>query len=55
MDNADDLKKTDEPLRAKRPYEKPRLSVYGDLRLRTWTASVGGSGDGGVHPNNKTG
>jgi hypothetical protein len=55
MNEPDDLKKTDEPLRAKRPYEKPRLSVYGDLRLRTWTAGAGSRGDGGVHPNNRTG
>ena len=55
MDKPDDLKQTDEQPRAKRPYDRPRLSVYGDLRLRTWTQSSGPNNDGGVHPNQHTG
>ena len=54
MNNPEDLKQTDERPLAKRPYAKPRLSVYGDLRL-TSTSAHGAMGDGGSHPNNKTG
>ncbi len=54
MKTSDDLRKTDEQPRAKRPYDRPRLSVYGDLRLRTWTMSTGLNNDGGVHPNQHT-
>ena len=50
MNKPDDLKKTDEQPLAKRPYARPRLSVYGDLRL-TSTKSSGVSNDGGIHPN----
>jgi len=53
MNKPEDLKKTDERPLAKRPYARPRLSVYGDLRLTSTTAS-GAMGDGGVHPNNKS-
>jgi hypothetical protein len=51
MEMSDDLEKTAEEPRAKRPYERPRLSVYGELRLSTWTKAAGGGNDGGVHPN----
>ena len=54
MKTPDALRKTDEQPRAKRPYDRPRLSVYGDLRLNTWTKSSGPSNDGGVHPNQHT-
>lgn len=40
---------------AKRPYDTPRLKVYGDLRLRTSTRSTGSTSDGGSHPLNMTG
>ncbi len=50
MNKPEDRKKTDEQPLAKRPYARPRLSVYGDLRL-TWTLSSGAMNDGGVHPN----
>ena len=53
MNKPEDLKRTDEQPLAKRPYGRPRLSVYGDLRL-TWTKSSGGVNDGGVHPNQHT-
>lgn len=53
MNKPEDLKKTDEQPLAKRPYARPRLSVYGDLRL-TAGLSTGAKMDGGAHPNNKT-
>ena len=53
MNKPEDLKKTDEQPLAKRPYARPRLSVYGDLRL-TSTFASGAMSDGGVHPNNHT-
>jgi hypothetical protein len=54
MNKPEDLKKTDEQPLAKRPYARPRLSVYGDLRL-TSASSTGGMNDGGVHPNQHSG
>ena len=39
----------------KRPYAAPKLTDYGDLRLRTLNRGPFGHGDGGLHPNNKTG
>lgn len=51
MNKPEDLKTTDEQPLAKRPYARPHLSVYGDLRLTSAT-STGTMGDGGAHPNN---
>ena len=51
---SDTLKKTDEGQPVKRPYQGPKLTVYGDLRLSTWTKSSGPTSDGGSHPNNMT-
>jgi hypothetical protein len=53
MNKPEDLKKTDEQPLAKRPYARPLLSVYGDLRL-TGGRSSGGMNDGGAMPNNHT-
>ena len=53
MNKPEDLKKTDEPPLPKRPYARPLLSVYGDLRL-TSTFGSGAMSDGGVHPLNHT-
>ena len=53
MNKPDDLKETDERPLAKRPYARPCLSVYGDLRL-TSTFAAGAMSDGGSHPNNHT-
>jgi hypothetical protein len=46
MKRPDDLKKPDEQPIAKRPYDTPRLTVYGDLRLRTLARATGAMGDG---------
>ena len=51
MNKPEDLKKTDEQPLAKRPYSRPSLSIYGDLRL-TSTSVAGTMGDAGVHPAN---
>lgn len=51
---SDAVKKTDQAQPAKRPYQVPKLTVYGDLRLSTWTKSSGSVSDGGSHPNNMT-
>lgn len=45
MNRPDDQKKSDEHTIAKRPYDTPRLTIYGDLRLRTW-GMTGAMGDG---------
>jgi hypothetical protein len=46
MNESDDLKRPDEQPIAKRPYDTPRLTIYGDLRLRTWGMDTGAMGDG---------
>ena len=46
MNEPDDPKKVDEQPIAKRPYDTPRLTIYGDLRLRTWAMATGAMGDG---------
>ena len=51
MNTPEDQKTADEQPLAKRPYARPHLSAYGDLRLTSATSS-GAMGDGGVHPNN---
>jgi hypothetical protein len=53
MNKPEDLKRMDEQPLAKRPYTRPCLSIYGDLRL-TSTFAVGAMSDSGVHPNNHT-
>jgi hypothetical protein len=53
MNKPEDLNKADDQPLAKRPYARPRLSVYGDLRL-TSTFASGAMSDGGAHPNNHT-
>jgi hypothetical protein len=40
---------------ARKPYESPRLEVYGDIREIAKTAGNMGGGDGAIHGNNKTG
>ena len=42
----DDPKKADTPSRPKRPYNKPVLTIYGDLRLRTEAMLSGSMADG---------
>jgi hypothetical protein len=44
--------KDDEP--AKKPYESPRLEVYGDIRAVTAAVALVGKNDGG-HGSDKTG
>ena len=39
---------------AKKPYESPRLEVYGDIREVTNIQGMTGSFDGAAHGNNKT-
>ena len=39
---------------AKKPYESPRLEVYGDIRAVTAAVDVSGKNDGGAGKN-KTG
>ena len=55
MERSDQQKKPDKHPPAKRPYARPRLTDYGDLRVRTLNRGNFGHADGGVHPNNKTG
>jgi hypothetical protein len=40
---------------AKKPYETPRLEIYGDIREVTDTAGHAGHLDGGAHGSTKTG
>jgi hypothetical protein len=47
MKKSDELRKAEAQTAAKRPYDKPRLTVYGDLRLRTWGMLTGPLMDGG--------
>jgi hypothetical protein len=42
----------DEP--AKKPYESPRLEVYGDIREITDNIGMSGSPDGATHGQTKT-
>jgi hypothetical protein len=39
---------------AKKPYESPRLEVYGDIRDLTDSVGMAGSDDGATHAFNKT-
>ena len=39
---------------AKKPYESPRLEVYGDIRDLTDSVGMTGSADGAAMGNNKT-
>jgi len=39
---------------AKKPYESPRLEVYGDIRDLTDSVGMSGSDDGAPHGNTKT-
>jgi hypothetical protein len=39
----------------RKPYETPRLEVYGDIRAVTEAVGMTGSADGAVHGQNKTG
>ena len=43
---------TDRP--AKKPYETPKLFVYGDIREITKNVGNMGAADGGMSPNDKT-
>ena len=47
-------KKSEKDALTKRPYKQPRLSEYGDLRLRTWAKTSGSASDKGIHPLNRT-
>lgn len=41
--------------RARRPYSRPSLTVYGDIySLAEASSTTGAKGDGGSHPVNKT-
>ena len=44
--------KEDRP--ARKPYESPRLEVYGDIRTVTEAVGHTGNDDGGIHTSNKT-
>jgi hypothetical protein len=44
--------KEDRP--ARKPYERPRLEVYGDIRTVTEAIGHSGNDDGGTHTSNKT-
>jgi hypothetical protein len=55
MANSEQSRKSDDHAAGKRQYATPRLTEYGDLRLRTLNRGPAGMGDGGLHPNNKTG
>jgi hypothetical protein len=35
----------------RKPYQKPRLQVYGDLSAITHARTTVGTSDGGAHPN----
>ena len=48
MKKLDELRKAEAQPPAKRPYDQPRLTVYGDLRLRTWTMLGTEMSDGGI-------
>jgi len=39
----------------KKPYTKPKLTVYGNTKTITQTTMSGNTPDGGVNPNHKTG
>jgi hypothetical protein len=38
----------------KKPYERPRLDVYGDIRDIATSIGMIGQADGGTHANTKT-
>ena len=42
------------PKQSKRPYRKPQLQVYGDLREITQTFAMAGKMDGGAGQTDKT-
>ena len=46
MNESADSKAPQEQLEQKRPYETPKLTIYGDLRLRTQAMATGAMGDG---------
>lgn len=52
-DNEKDPKLTNTK-ESKRPYRKPQLEVYGDLREITQTFATKGAKDGGVAPPDRT-
>jgi hypothetical protein len=54
MNDAAQPKQGEQPGATKRPYARPELTVYGDLRRSTLTTSSGLKNDGGAHPNHKT-
>ena len=54
MEESGDPKKSHAQPDGKHPYQTPRLTVYGDLRMHTLTKSSGTTNDGGSHPNNMT-
>lgn len=39
----------------KKPYHRPRLEEYGDIREVTQSVSMTGAPDGASHGNNRTG
>jgi hypothetical protein len=45
---------TNESAEVKKPYETPRLHVYGDIREIARSAGRMGMADGGAHQMNKT-
>ena len=46
MNESDDPKDPPEQVEQKRPYDTPKLTIYGDLRLRTLAMATGAMGDG---------
>jgi hypothetical protein len=46
---------SDEDRPARKPYEPPRLEVYGDIRELTESVGMTGNADGGAHSMTKTG
>lgn len=46
MNESDDPKDPQGQIQQKRPYNTPKLTIYGDLRLRTLNMATGAMGDG---------
>ena len=50
-EGADRDDQTTETTTPRKPYQKPRLEVYGDLADITKSQAAGTKNDGAVHPN----
>ena len=47
-------KAADSEYNVKKPYERPRLEVYGDIRQIAKSIGMSGMADGATHTNTKT-